>query len=155
MTLAAMYKTDDVQTLDQHSQTNLNSAWLNDRGNEPPVVVPLCRSHSFLYFPTPSKTMSREGVSSSFHSVEKADLPLQHFDNMVQLGVWITNVILLCLIKFFFSIIPGISPQLSWTLTTLTYNVVSYKNFFVKKEKKDCGGMKTTKIGSNAEEQVL
>jgi len=28
------------------------------------------------------------------------------------------------LIKFFFGIIPGISPELSWSMTTLTYNVV-------------------------------
>ncbi|GJJ68730.1 hypothetical protein EMPS_01076 [Entomortierella parvispora] len=75
MTLASMYKTDYVQSLDQQSQTNLNSAWLNDK------------------------------------------------------GVWITNFILICMIKFFFSIIPGITPELSWTLTTLTYNVGSYIMF--------------------------
>ena len=30
--LASMYKTDYVQALDQHSQTNLNSSWVNDKG---------------------------------------------------------------------------------------------------------------------------
>jgi hypothetical protein len=36
-----------------------------------------------------------------------------------------TNVIIIFLIKFFYGIIPGISQELSWTLTTLTYNIVS------------------------------
>jgi len=30
--LASVYKTDYVQTLDQHSQTNLNSSWVNAKG---------------------------------------------------------------------------------------------------------------------------
>ncbi|KAI9232821.1 MAG: ORMDL family [Podila humilis] len=63
-----MYKSDYVQTLDQHSQTNLNSSWMNDK------------------------------------------------------GAWVTNVLIVVLIKFFFGIIPGISPELSWSMTTLTYN---------------------------------
>ena len=36
-----------------------------------------------------------------------------------------TNVILICFIKIFFGISPGISQELAWTLTTLVYNVVS------------------------------
>ncbi|KAF8940572.1 hypothetical protein BGZ47_007706 [Haplosporangium gracile] len=72
MTLASMYKTDYVQTCDQHSQTNLNSSWVNDK------------------------------------------------------GAWMTNVVIVCLIKFFFVIVPGMSPELAWTMTTLTYNVGSY-----------------------------
>jgi len=32
MTLASVYKTDYVQSLDQHSQTNLNSSWVNAKG---------------------------------------------------------------------------------------------------------------------------
>lgn len=41
MTLAAMYKSDYVQTLDQHSQTNLNSSWVNDKGTHriPPFLL--------------------------------------------------------------------------------------------------------------------
>ncbi|KAF9561279.1 hypothetical protein EC968_005798 [Mortierella alpina] len=75
MTLASMYKTDYVQTLDQHSQANLNSSWVNAK------------------------------------------------------GAWMTNVILICFIKIFFGIIPGISQELAWTLTTLVYNVGSYIMF--------------------------
>ncbi|CAO3571514.1 unnamed protein product [Mortierella alpina] len=73
--LASMYKTDYVQALDQHSQTNLNSSWVNDK------------------------------------------------------GAWMTNIILIFFLKFIFGIIPGISPELSWTLTTLTYNIGSYIMF--------------------------
>jgi len=32
--IASIYKTDYVQALDQHSQTNLNSSWVNDKGTE-------------------------------------------------------------------------------------------------------------------------
>ncbi|KAF9364383.1 hypothetical protein BGX34_001697 [Mortierella sp. NVP85] len=46
-------------------------------------------------------------------------------------GAWMTNVIIIFLIKFFFGIIPGVSQELSWTLTTLTYNVGSYIMFHV------------------------
>ncbi|KAF9361850.1 hypothetical protein BGX26_011074 [Mortierella sp. AD094] len=75
MTLASMYKTDYVQILDQHSQANLNSSWVNDK------------------------------------------------------GAWMTNVVIILFIKLFFGIIPGMSQELSWTLTTLTYNVGSYIMF--------------------------
>ncbi|KAF9434372.1 hypothetical protein BGZ76_008131 [Entomortierella beljakovae] len=75
MTLASMYKTDYVQILDQHSQANLNSSWVNDK------------------------------------------------------GAWMTNVIIILLIKLFYGIIPGMSHELSWTMTTLTYNVGSYVMF--------------------------
>ncbi|KAG0290234.1 hypothetical protein BGZ98_003546, partial [Dissophora globulifera] len=67
--LASVYKTDYVQSLDQHSQTNLNSSWVNFK------------------------------------------------------GAWMTNLILIAFLKFAFNIIPGITPEVSWTLTTLVYNV--------------------------------
>jgi hypothetical protein len=35
-----------------------------------------------------------------------------------------TNIILIFFLKVMFGIIPGITPELSWTLTTLTYNIV-------------------------------
>ncbi|KAF9977899.1 hypothetical protein BGZ73_004495 [Actinomortierella ambigua] len=44
-------------------------------------------------------------------------------------GAWVTNLLLICVLKFFFGIIPGITPELSWTLTTLTYNIGSYIMF--------------------------
>lgn len=46
------------------------------------------------------------------------------------IGAWMTNVIIVCLIKFFFGIVPGMSPELAWTMTTLTYNLVSKNLFF-------------------------
>lgn len=58
------------------------------------------------------------------------DMQLQHEHSQTDtiifaIGAWMTNFILIFFIKFFFGIIPGISPELSWTLTTLTYNIVS------------------------------
>lgn len=40
-----------------------------------------------------------------------------------------TNIILIFFLKFVFGIIPGISPELSWTLTTLVYNIVCFYCF--------------------------
>ena len=39
-----------------------------------------------------------------------------------------TNIILIFFLKFIFGIVPGITPELSWTLTTLTYNIVRLSN---------------------------
>jgi len=44
------------------------------------------------------------------------------------LGAWMTNIILIFFLKFIFGIVPGITPELSWTLTTLTYNIVRLSN---------------------------
>ncbi|KAK3828420.1 MAG: ORMDL family [Benniella sp.] len=75
--LASVYKTDYVQALDQHSQTNRNSSWVNDK------------------------------------------------------GAWMTNIILIVFLKFIVAIIPGMTSELSWTLTTLIYNIGSYIMFHV------------------------
>jgi len=66
-----------------------------------------------------------------------------------------TNLILICFLKFLFGIIPGISPELSWTLTTLVYNIVRLQSSleapFPKKEKRNffliwsCGGPQRSK----------
>ncbi|KAK9727645.1 sphingolipid homeostasis protein orm1 [Basidiobolus ranarum] len=44
-------------------------------------------------------------------------------------GVWVFNFILIFFLKVFFVIIPGISVETSWTLTNLTYNIISYAVF--------------------------
>ncbi|KAG0086626.1 hypothetical protein BGZ92_008005 [Podila epicladia] len=58
-------------------------------------------------------------------SVYKTDYV--HLQLINNLGAWMTNFILIFFIKFFFGIIPGISPELSWTLTTLTYNIFNFR----------------------------
>ena len=40
-------------------------------------------------------------------------------------GAWLTNVLIVVVMKISFSILPGVSPEISWTLTNLTYNIVS------------------------------
>jgi hypothetical protein len=40
-------------------------------------------------------------------------------------GTWITNILIVVVVKLAFSIIPGVTPEISWTLTNLTYNIVS------------------------------
>jgi hypothetical protein len=41
-------------------------------------------------------------------------------------GTWITNVILAIVLKAVFSVVPGVSPELSWSLTNLTYDIVYF-----------------------------
>jgi len=59
MTLASMYKTDYVQSLDQHSQTNLNSSWVNDKGTQP---HPASLSPPFSSFSSPPSDTSAATV---------------------------------------------------------------------------------------------
>ncbi|KAL1920514.1 uncharacterized protein VTP21DRAFT_891 [Calcarisporiella thermophila] len=44
-------------------------------------------------------------------------------------GAWVTTIILIICLKAFFGIIPGISPEASWTLTNLAYNMGSFIMF--------------------------
>ncbi|KAJ9079698.1 sphingolipid homeostasis protein orm1 [Entomophthora muscae] len=41
-------------------------------------------------------------------------------------GAWSANLILIVILKILFSSIPSISKELSWTLTNLTYNLVTF-----------------------------
>ncbi|OZJ06009.1 hypothetical protein BZG36_01092 [Bifiguratus adelaidae] len=44
-------------------------------------------------------------------------------------GAWFTTVFMILCLKMFFSIIPGISSEASWTLTNLSYNTGSFIMF--------------------------
>jgi hypothetical protein len=39
-------------------------------------------------------------------------------------GTWLTNVLIVVVLKVAFSLVPGMTPEVSWTLTNLTYNIV-------------------------------
>lgn len=39
-------------------------------------------------------------------------------------GTWLTNILIAMVLKIAFSILPGVTPEISWTLTNLTYNIV-------------------------------
>ena len=140
MTLAAMYKTDYVQTLDQHSQANLNSSWFNDKGAYlflQPCLFQLTEDNPsspppFFLVVHKEKKYSRNNIKCF-----SARLFLFSLANVLFfVGAWMTNVIIVCLIKFFFGIVPGMSPELVWTMTTLTYNIVSGQRSFLGFAKK-------------------
>lgn len=39
-------------------------------------------------------------------------------------GTWLTNVLIVVVLKLTFSLVPGMTSNVSWTLTNLTYNIV-------------------------------
>ena len=39
-------------------------------------------------------------------------------------GTWVTNVLLVVVLKVLFTCVPRMTPEMSWTLTNLTYNIV-------------------------------
>jgi len=39
-------------------------------------------------------------------------------------GMWITNILIIVILKTSFTIIPGISSEVAWTLTNVVYNLV-------------------------------
>ena len=39
-------------------------------------------------------------------------------------GTWLTNILLVFVLKAVFSVLPGITAELSWSLTNLTYDIV-------------------------------
>ncbi|CAG8635689.1 13260_t:CDS:2 [Ambispora leptoticha] len=44
-------------------------------------------------------------------------------------GAWFFHIIIIMSIKIIFSIIPGVSPEASWTLTNLSYDIASFVMF--------------------------
>ena len=41
-------------------------------------------------------------------------------------GTWLTHLIMATLLRLLFGMIPGASRELAWTLTNLTYNLVTF-----------------------------
>lgn len=39
-------------------------------------------------------------------------------------GTWLTNVLIVVVLRVLFAAVPGISNEAAWTLTNLTYNIV-------------------------------
>ena len=52
-------------------------------------------------------------------------------------GTWLTNVLIAMVLKVAFTILPGVTPEISWTLTNLTYNIVM-KNVDIIKYSSPC-----------------
>eukprot|EP00842_Homolaphlyctis_polyrhiza_P003917 jgi/Hompol1/4526/HPOL_000939-RA len=45
------------------------------------------------------------------------------------MSAWITIIVAVVLLRFGFSVLPGISAEASWTLTNITYNVITFYMF--------------------------
>jgi hypothetical protein len=41
-------------------------------------------------------------------------------------GAWLSTILIVIVIKILYSLIPFITSETSWTLTNLTYNIVSF-----------------------------
>lgn len=54
------------------------------------------------------------------------ELPLRNTDWLYCRGTWITNILIVFALKLLYSSFPGITPETSWTLTNLTYNIVRF-----------------------------
>lgn len=61
------------------------------------------------FFPPPMWTNLLENPNSSWVNLR---------------GTWLSNVLIVVVLKVAFSILPGVTPEISWTLTNLTYNIV-------------------------------
>jgi hypothetical protein len=44
-------------------------------------------------------------------------------------GSWVVNLVLLVGVMFLFTVFPGLSNETSWTLTILSYNVITFVMF--------------------------
>lgn len=42
-------------------------------------------------------------------------------------GAWVTNLVIIAALRYVFGIIPMISVETAWTLTNVTYLVVSFR----------------------------
>lgn len=40
-------------------------------------------------------------------------------------GAWLIHIVMIIATKIFFDILPGVDQTIAWTLTNLTYNIVS------------------------------
>ena len=53
------------------------------------------------------------------------ELPNRNTDWLYCRGIWFTNILIVLALLVLFSSFPGITREASWTLTNLTYNIVS------------------------------
>lgn len=50
-----------------------------------------------------------------------------------QRGAWIIHIVIIILLKLFFNLLPGITREISWTMTNSTYIIGSYVMFHMIK----------------------
>ncbi|KAI8812774.1 ORMDL family, partial [Cladochytrium replicatum] len=44
-------------------------------------------------------------------------------------GSWITNLVMIVVLRFMFSIVPGLSTEAAWTLMNVVYNTITFFMF--------------------------
>lgn len=65
---------------------------------------------------------SRQNASAPPASVIPADNP--NISWLRFRGVWVTNVLLVAIIRGSFAMLPGMTSSLAWTITNICYNLV-------------------------------
>jgi len=91
---------------DQAALPNLNAEWVNAKGLQQ-QAVPVAAAH--IVSPTEKQEIADHDSSDT--------------------GAWAIHFILILCLKILYNLIPGISPETSWTLTNLTYMIGSYIMF--------------------------
>lgn len=99
------------QTLDQSSMPNFNSSWVNYKGKR--VFVPM-------------GTWQLDRWWCQWLTCGSGLFILSFYQ-----GAWSTTIFVIVLLKTLYSIIPFISPEASWTLTNLTFNIVSTSSLYL------------------------
>ncbi|KAF2674025.1 Orm1 type endoplasmic reticulum protein [Microthyrium microscopicum] len=79
------------------------------------------RRSSSLVFVEPPETLE--------HKSDQAALPNLNAEWVNAKGAWLIHPFLIVALKLFFDIWPGITQELSWTLTNITYMTGSYIMF--------------------------
>lgn len=69
--------------------------------------------------------MSYKGNNLFLTAVENFFDNTSYNNNLFMLGAWLSTILIVIAIKMLYSLVPFISAETSWTLTNLTYNVVS------------------------------
>lgn len=64
--------------------------------------------------------------SDETSAVQNVNLPNRNVEWLQAKGSWIIHIGVIVFGKVLFSIIPGITPETSWTLTNLFYNMASF-----------------------------
>ncbi|RKO89046.1 ORMDL family [Blyttiomyces helicus] len=66
---------------------------------------------------------------SSDHSLQQGDHENHNVTWLNFRGSWITQSIVVIVIRLTLAILPGLSPEVSWTLTNLVYNTATFIMF--------------------------
>ncbi|KAF2229333.1 ORMDL family protein [Viridothelium virens] len=76
-----------------------------------------------------SSLMYTEPPESLEHKSDQAVLPNLNAEWVNSKGAWTIHFVIIICLKILYDIIPGVSQELSWTLTNMTYMFGSYLMF--------------------------